>query len=196
MTLFSAKPRLWSRSEYYRLAEMGFFENERVELLRGEVVEMSPQDPLHAGAVENANNTLSSLFGTEFSVRVQLPLSAMKESEPEPDLLLLKSSDASSFRKNRTHPNTGQLVVEVARTSLNYDRFEKGSLYAQIGIQEYWIINLEDFVLEVFIEPGAAPDNPFGYSYGRKKTITPGERYRFMNKDIPVNMLFDGLLDS
>lgn len=178
------------------MAEMGFFENERVELLRGEVVEMSPQDPLHAGAVENANNALSRLFGTEFSVRVQLPLSAPNESEPEPDLLILKSSDASNFRKSRTHPDTGLLVVEVARTSLNYDRLEKGSLYAQINIQEYWIINLEDFVLEVFTEPQACSDNPFGYAYGRSRTVTPGENYQFMDREFPVKALFDGLLEG
>ena len=118
---------------------------------------MSPQDPVHAGAVENANNTLTSLLGTEFSVRVQLPLSA---------------------------PNEPELRSLRERKPLRSSRYK-----------EYWIINLEDYVLEVLTEPGVASDNPFGYAYGRKKSITPGEQYRFMDKNIPVSMLFDGLLD-
>ncbi len=196
MALISVKPRLWSRSEYYQMAEIGFFDGERVELIRGEVVPMSPHDPLHSGAVENSNTLFSRLFGERYAVRIQLPLSAPDQSEPEPDVVLTESQKAAELRRQRCHPSSATLVVEVANTSLQYDRLEKGSLYAQAEVPDYWIVNLQDFLLEVNSQPCPDQDHPFGWAYREKSSLNPDDTMTYLGRKIPVGAFFLDLLDS
>lgn len=195
MTLISVNPRLWSRSEYYQMAEIGFFDKERVELMRGEVVPMSPHDPLHSGAVENCNTLFSRLFGELYTVRIQLPLSAPDQSEPEPDVALVENQRAAELRRQRRHPSTATLVLEVANTSLQYDRLEKGSLYAQAEVPDYWIVNLQDFLLEVYSRPCPDQDNPFGWAYRKKSLLNPDDTLTYLGQKIPVRAFFLDLLD-
>ncbi|MBI3925335.1 MAG: Uma2 family endonuclease [Armatimonadetes bacterium] len=176
MTLVSVQPRKWTRDEYYRLGTAAVFPaDERVELIHGEIVPMSPHDPLHSGAVENLSTVIHRVFGHSHCVRVQLPLSISKDSDPEPDVFVLRHELARQFRQVHTHPNQGNLVIEVARTSLAYDRLEKHSLYAEAGIPEYWIINLVDRVVEVYREPMEDPSAPFGWSYRKVIRYVAGE---------------------
>lgn len=175
------------------MGEAGLFRGERVELIKGEVVAMSPHDPLHAGAVENASTVLNRLLGSAYVVRVQLPMVAPDDSEPEPDLLLLTHEQARQFRRERRHPDGAALVVEVSRTSLDYDRLEKSSLYAETGVGEFWIINLVDMVVETSRQPARDPAARLGWCYRETAVLGPDEVLSFDGGSIPVGALFADL---
>ena len=164
--------RKFTKAEYYRMAEMGFFEGQRVELIDGEVVLMSPQEAEHATAVELVAEILRHVFTGRFHVRDQKPLDLGEGYEPEPDIAVVEGSprDYSS-----THPKSAALVAEVALTSLDYDRTVKSSLYARAGIPEYWVLNLRDRRLEVFREPFPQPETPFGYGYRHLTVFLPDD---------------------
>jgi len=142
--------RRWTRSEYYRMGELGFFNGQRVELVDGEVIVMSPMGAGHATAITKVTRALLYAFGEGFVIRIQLPLAIEPESEPEPDVAVVIGSPDDYIDE---HPSTAVLVVEVADTSLAYDRTDKAKVYARAGIPEYWIVNLLDRQLEVYREP-------------------------------------------
>ncbi|MDR7542938.1 MAG: Uma2 family endonuclease [Armatimonadota bacterium] len=144
------RTKLWTREEYERLvAARAFPPGARVQLVCGEIVEMTPQSALHAAAVELAQSALGAL-APEYSVRVQLPLALGAESEPEPDLAVVAGPPRT--RADR-HPATAVLVMEVADTTLDFDRTRKQAMYARARIPEYWLLNLVDRVLEIYREP-------------------------------------------
>jgi Uma2 family endonuclease len=132
------------RVEYEQMVELGMFRNERVELLSGYIVQMSPQKSRHAGAVQSLNHifVLGLVASGRASVRVQLPLAVGDDSEPEPDIALVPSGE---YRDR--HPDAAFLVVEVAETSLREDR-AKAEIYAAGGIPEYWIADTEHGLVE------------------------------------------------
>jgi Uma2 family endonuclease len=132
------------RAEYDKLVELGAFnEDERIELLYGTLVAMSPQEPPHAGVLTELPTRFIRALGDRAVVRVQLPLALTEDSEPEPDLAIVPPGN---YRK--AHPSQALLIVEVADSSLRKDRIVKAQLYAEAGIPEYWLINLaEDLVL-------------------------------------------------
>lgn len=135
-------------SEYLALAELGAFENERVELLRGRVVRMAPQSEEHAWVMETMTNLLVEYFGKSAAVRPTAPLHASEDSMPEPDFALLPKS-----RTPRPHPKKALLLIEVSRSSLRLDRKVKAPLYAEGGSPEYWIVDVANAQLEVFRKP-------------------------------------------
>ena len=148
----AAEPKVhpWTRDEYYKMGESGLFDNMRVELVEGRVIEMRPINSQHATAVTLADDAIRKVFGAGWTVRVQSPLALAETSAPQPDLAVV----AGNARDYKTaHPATAALVIEVADTSLAYDRGEKGSLYARAGIADYWIINLQDSQVEVYRHP-------------------------------------------
>ena len=153
MTTASApRPRLWARAEYDRLVAAGVFgPGDRVELLEGEIIEMSPEKSRHAAAVDLALEALRRAFGPAYTIRVQHPLAVSDTSEPEPDLAVVPGT-ARDYVDH--HPTGAALVVEVSDTSLEYDRTRKARTYAQAGIADYWVVNLVDAVLEVRRDPG------------------------------------------
>ena len=160
--------RLIRRVEYERMVEMGLFEDERVELLAGVIVEMSPQGTGHAEAVGRLNRHLIVLeLQGRARIRVQSSFALDESSEPEPDLAVVPAADYS-----REHPSVSLLVVEVAESSVRKDRNIKGRLYAAQGIREYWILNLVDETIEIRRDPGAA-----GYrtmtTHQRGETVAP-----------------------
>jgi Uma2 family endonuclease len=136
------------RVEFDRLVELGRFEDERVELLFGALVEMTPPGPPHATVVDRLTRMLVRALGDRAWVRVQNPLALTEDSEPEPDLALVPPGDYAE-----AHPDRAYLVIEVADASLNKDRRIKASLYASAGIPAYWIVNLRDRVIEVHEAP-------------------------------------------
>ena len=143
--------RRWTRLEYERMAHAGILSSdERVELLDGDIIPMTPQNSPHAVAVGKTENALRAAFPTEHWVRVQMPLILDLHSEPEPDLAVVKGSFNDYLPE---HPHTALLVVEVSDTTLDKDRHRKRPLYAQASIPEYWIVNLMDRCLEVFRDP-------------------------------------------
>ena len=163
----SAEPHihLWTRSEYYKMAEIGLFHQKRVELIEGQVIEMGPMGSLHATGVTLAGRTLERVFGQNYFVRWQMPFDAGEISEPEPDIAII-FGDIRDYKEE--HPTKAVLLVEIADTSLEYDRKTKGSLYAKAGILDYWIINLENHQLEVYRKPVIDLKQAYGYAYSEK----------------------------
>ena len=161
------KPICWTREQYYRMAELGFFHGKRVELIKGEIIEMSPMKSAHATAVRLVVEILREIFATGFVVDSQLPMSFGKTDEPEPDVAVV----AGTIRDySNSHPKTAALVVEVSDTTLAFDRAKKASLYAENKIADYWILNLKDRCLEIYRRP--KKDKKLGCVYTEIKILT------------------------
>jgi Uma2 family endonuclease len=164
--------RLFTVEEYHRMAEAGIFHpDERVELIEGEIVRMSPISPRHAGCVINANRLFVMRLGERAVVSPQNPVVIPPRSEPQPDLLLLRPR-AVSYSHEHPTPGDTLLAVEVADTTARYDRLVKSRLYARAGIAEFWLLLATDGTVEVHRTPGAE-----GYAsvtrYGSGQTVTP-----------------------
>lgn len=139
-----AERRLLTRLEYEQLAAAGAFEDERVELIEGEIWQMSPIGPDHEESVDRLTEILIRRLADRARVRTQGSMAIGSRSVPQPDLLVLEHR---SYAKER--PTTAFLAIEVANTSLRRDRGVKAALYAQAAIPEYWIVNLVDRLVEV-----------------------------------------------
>jgi len=154
---------LWTAKEFQRAYDLGAFGfDTRLELIEGEIVRKMPQKEPHAWAIQAVNEALRSIFASGHSVRVQLPLVFGIYSKPEPDVAVVVGSFNDYKRK---HPTTAVLVAEVSDSTLAQDRAAKAGLYARAGIEEYWIVNLPDSVLEVHRQPSAMADQPLGHHY-------------------------------
>lgn len=140
-----------TRDEYDSLVRDGVLhEDDHVELLRGIIVEMTPQGVAHAHAIRELTRHFVLAAGGAFEVLVQLPLSLGEDSEPEPDLALVTPGEV---QRPDGHPRTAVLVVEVAGESLRADRTVKAAIYAGAAIDEYWIVNLDERCVEVHRGP-------------------------------------------
>ena len=146
------EPRRFTIAEYHRLVDAGIIgEKEKVELLEGVIVRMSPQNEVGFRALVFLNRFLVQSLGDEYTVRPQGPVTLpTSESEPEPDLAVVRVEDA---RSRTEHPQTALLATEVSLTSLRFDRKVKGRIYARAGIAEYWIVNVNAGRVEVFRDP-------------------------------------------
>ena len=153
------------------MAELGFFQGKRVELIEGEIIEMSPMNKPHATAVRRILNVLKAIFGEGFLIDSQLPMSFRKANEPEPDVAVIKGA-IEDFTKS--HPKTAELIIEVSDSTLRYDRTVKVGLYAQNKIQDHWILNLKSRCLEVYRQP--KKDKKLGYIYSEIKILTEDDR--------------------
>ena len=174
----SAGPRPWriTRDEYYRLGELGFFDGKRVELIRGEVIEMSPINIAHARGVGFASDALTLVFALGCYINVQQPFSvpsAAPGTEPQPDVAVLRGSR----RTAGGHPTQAVLLVEVADSTLFYDTTTKAELYATAGVPEYWVLDLNGRTLHVFRDPQPLPLPPelSATAYRTHDTFGPGE---------------------
>lgn len=167
-----SRPYRWTREQYYRMGEIGLFEDKRVELIEGEVMEMSPIYSPHATSVTLAREVLLEIFAKGWLVREEKPLSLGNDSEVEPDIALVEGK-ARDFKDS--HPEKAALLIEVADSSLSYDRNQKASLYAKAGIQDYWILNLQDRQIEVHRRPIDDDKAKFGSSYGDKMIFKEGD---------------------
>ena len=148
--------------EFAKMGEAGIFTAEdRVELIDGEIQEMAPISPLHAGTVNRLNVTLIELLGRSVIVRVQNPLQLDLHNEPQPDITILASRD-DYYMGGHPKPGDTLLVVEVADSSLAYDIHEKAPRYARSMVPEVWVVDLEAEVVRVFTQPG-----PSGYAKER-----------------------------
>jgi Uma2 family endonuclease len=141
------------RAEYDQLVAAGAFEDERVELLRGVLVTMSPQGNLHAWITAELNRLLVvqlAQLGLDdrFIVRPQLPYAASEDSEPEPDLAIVPRQAFGD-----PHPDRALLVIEVADSSLRKDRDIKRDIYAEAGVPEYWIVDVAGRAVDVHTGP-------------------------------------------
>lgn len=163
----SVKLHRWTRDEYYQMADLGFFDKKRVELIEGEIIEMAPMKTLHATVIRLLLDILKDVFAKRFVVDSQLPMSFGKSDEPEPDIAVVKGK-IKDFAIN--HPNKAELIIEVSDSTLRYDRSVKASLYAKYEIQDYWIVNLNDRCLEVYRRP--IKDKKMGHLYSKVQILT------------------------
>lgn len=166
------RERTWTKEEYYRLGELGFFRGQRVELLEGVLMVMSPQGAPHGGTVHLVAKVLEGFFLPPFLVRAQLPLDLGAATEPEPDIAVVQGT-LRQFQV--AHPTHADLIVEVSETTLAYDRGRKASLYASAGIRDYWVVNLVTPQVEVYRDPVPDPAEPFGYRYAVRVDRLPGD---------------------
>ena len=167
----SYETRRFSRVEYDRLIEIGFFQpGDPIELIGGELMVAEPQGAEHYPAICKTARALEAAFGAGWNVRTQGPIGLDEESEPEPDVAVVPGSLDDYSRE---HPSRPVLTVEVAVSSLGVDRQHKGSVYARAGLTDYWVLNLVDRVLEVYREPVADSAAPFGWRYARAEVLGP-----------------------
>jgi Uma2 family endonuclease len=165
--------RLWTREEYYKMADAGIFRpNEHVQLIGGKIVTMSPQNSPHATCLILVSDALRAIFTSGYVIRIQLPLDLSPSSQPEPDIALVLGK-ARDYAK--VHPTTALLVVEGSESTLAFDRGEKASLYASAGIPEYWVVNLRNQQLEVYRDPVPIPGEPYGYGYRSSSQFVAGD---------------------
>lgn len=166
--------RRFTVEEYYRMGEAGILsQNERVELIEGEIVMMTPIGPPHAGTVHRLNRLWTSRLGDRVIVLVQNPVRLSLESEVQPDLALLRLR-ADFYVKSHPEPGDVLLLIEVADTTAETDRRLKIPLYARTGIHEVWLLDLSRDRVEVYRQP-----TPDGYreilSLSRGQSVAPLE---------------------
>lgn len=142
--------------QYHQMAQAGIFAPDcRVELIDGETFRMSPIGPWHAGVVNFLTHRFAITLGDRAVVHVQNPVGLDPQSEPRPDLMLLKPR-RDFYRSAHPAPADALLVVEAADTSLRHDRGRKLPLYARAGVPEAWIVNREAEAIDVFRVPSPA----------------------------------------
>lgn len=147
--------RRFSVEEYHRMAEAGILtEDDRVELIDGEIVQMTPIGRRHMAAVDCLTRRFVQGCGDRAIVRVQGTVRLGRHSEPQPDLLLL-APRPDFYRNADAGPRDVLLLVEVAETSLDYDRTTKVALYGRAGIVEYWLVDLAGRQIDVYRTPSA-----------------------------------------
>ena len=151
LSRYPAPRRLLTVDEYHRMGEAGILtEDDRVELIEGELVAMAPIGSEHVAATNALTRLLVMAVGDQAVVSVQNPLRLNRRSEPQPDFTLLRPRD---YRPMLPRPEDTLLAVEVAASSLDYDRKVKLALYARSGIPEVWIVNLAAREVEVYRAP-------------------------------------------
>lgn len=145
--------RRFTVDDYYAMAHAGILhEDDRVELIEGEIIEMAAIGSHHAACVDRLTRLLVRQAGEDAVVRVQNPVRLSDLSEPQPDLALLRPRTDFYAERHPLPPDT-MLVIEVSHATLGYDRGVKLPLYARTGIPELWIVNLEERVVEVHADP-------------------------------------------
>ena len=170
-------PRPLARREYDELVNLGVFDDEKIELLRGMLVTMSPQGSPHAQMVVWLNRRLIKALDDTWEVRPGLPYAASDDSELEPDLLVTVADPARP-----EHPSTALLLIEISNSSLRKDRKIKLPIYAEAGVPEYWIIDVS--------EPGdvsvAVYTKPAKDGYATLVTLRDGDMLRPLNVPIEI----------
>ena len=176
---------LFTVDEFARMGEAGIFtEDDRVELIDGEIWEMTAIGPLHAEIVDRLNELLVTRLAGTARVRVQNPLRVSRRTEPQPDLVVARRS--RSYADSHPEPGDILLVIEVADSSLRYDRVKKIPRYGEAGIPETWLVDLAAHTVTVYTDPG-----PTGYA--RERVQRPGDVITAAGVpafDLPVGELF------
>ena len=172
MATYPLHTRPWTRQEYERLAQLGVLhEDEPVELIGGQMIVAEPKGSPHMTALGLTADALRVAFGAGWVVREQAPIALDDESEPEPDIIVVRGRQRD-YRSE--HPSRPVLVVEIADSSLAFDRRHKGSVYARAGLGDYWIVNLRRRVLEVYRDPAPHDGAPFGWRYAGVRIVKRG----------------------
>ena len=176
-TLSPTRLRRLKRVEYERRVECGIFSSDdHIELIDGLLVVKEPQSADHYAAIRRVRRVLEQVFGAGWQVDPGAPIALDDDSEPEPDVSVIRSA-ADDYASG--HPTDPVLVVEISRARLAFDRGRKNSLYARAHVPEYWIVNLVDRVLEVHREPRRYRPARYGWRYtdvqilGTDQSVSP-----------------------
>jgi len=168
----AAARRLFTRKEYHRMGEVGILKpTDRVELIRGEIVEMSPIGRRHVAFVDNLNGLLVPRLVGRAIVSVQNPVALSDDTEPQPDLKVLRRRPVP-YKEREAWAEDVLLLIEVAETSLGYDRSTKLRLYAEAGVPEYWVVDCATESIEVHRAPEAARYREVTRVAGATATVT------------------------
>ena len=166
--LVEVQRKRFTVDDYYQMAEVGILDpDDRVELIEGEIIQMSPIGDRHAGCVNRANDLFHRLFSSKAVVTVQNPVRLNKYNEPQPDLTLCKWR-ADFYSSHHPRPDDILLAVEVADTTLKKDLKLKLPIYARLGIVEVWVEDLKHDQILVFRDPQ-------GDEYNTQLTFSSGE---------------------
>jgi Uma2 family endonuclease len=150
----AAARRLFNREEYHRMGEVGILKrSDHVELIHGEILRMSPMGPRHGAFVTNLSHLLIVALHGRAVVSVQMPVVLTEFTEPEPDLAMYRRRQTVPYKEREPHAEDALLVIEVAESSLAYDRSTKLRLYAEAGIPEYWIVDCLAETVEIHRVP-------------------------------------------
>ena len=164
--------RKFTREEYHRMGEVGILKpDDRVELIRGEIIEMSPIGRRHVAFVDNLTQLLVIALAGRAIVSVQSPIALSDDTEPEPDFKVLRRR-AVRYKDREAWAEDALLVIEVAETSLRYDRTTKRELYAEAGVPEYWVVNTVSEEIEVYRAPDGARYRDVTRISGLDATVT------------------------
>jgi Uma2 family endonuclease len=183
-------------SEYHRLTELGFFqEDDRLELIRGQIVQMAAKGTAYEVCSTRLLRELPKLLLEQALLRCQSPITLIDNSEPEPDFSIVQNREDDYLSG---HPIAADiwLIIEISDSSLSYDQETKLPLYAESGISDYWIFNLPDNCLEAYSEPYQKPTGEFGY---RVKRIVLAEEAialpHFPDRQLSLTQIFPGQIN-
>ncbi|MCC5639186.1 Uma2 family endonuclease [Nostoc sp. CHAB 5844] len=157
----------WTIDEYHRMIEAGILSDRKVELLQGEIFEMSPEGEPHAYCSHEAGEYLAKLLAERASIRQAKPITLPNNSEPEPDIAIVQRL-GREYREHHPYPENIFWLIEYANSSLEKDLEIKSKIYAQVGILEYWVVNLQKQNLVIFREI-------LDGEYASKQTLTAGK---------------------
>ncbi|MGK7933625.1 MAG: Uma2 family endonuclease [Microcystaceae cyanobacterium] len=141
----------WTIEDYHRMIETGLLDERSVELIKGEIIEMSPEGAFHCFINDHGVSYLRSLFGQNAVVREAHPIT-LPNSEPEPDIAIVRPP-LSTYKNRHPYPEDIYWLIEIADSTLRKDLTLKKSVYAEVGIAEYWVIDLQNILLNVFQSP-------------------------------------------
>jgi Uma2 family endonuclease len=165
--------------EYHHMIAAGILCDRKVELLRGEIIEMSPEGEPHAYCSDEAGEYLAKLLEERAKIRHAKPITLPNNSEPEPDLAIVQRL-GREYREHHPYPENIFWLIEYGNSSLEKDLELKNKIYAEAGIREYWVVNLKKSHLVVFREP-------LDGDYATKFTLTTGTIYPLAFPDISVS---------
>ncbi|BAY20886.1 hypothetical protein NIES2100_06300 [Calothrix sp. NIES-2100] len=168
----------WTIDEYHRMIAAGILDDRRVELLRGEIVEMSPEGEPHAYFSTEAGEYLTRLLGERATIRPAKPITLPNNSEPEPDIAIVQRL-GREYLNHHPYPENIFWLIEYSDSSLEKDLEIKTKIYAEAQIPEYWVVNLRKRQLVVFRDPHDG-------EYASKSTLTGGTIYPIAFPDIAV----------
>lgn len=176
----------WTVDEYHHMIAAGILDERCVELLKGEIVEMSPEGEPHAYSSSEAGEYLAQLLGTRAMIRQSKPISLPNDSEPEPDIAIVQRL-GREYLEHHPYPENIFWLIEYSDSSLEKDLQTKSKIYAEVRIPEYWVVNLKRRQLVVFRDPQDG-------EYASKATLNGGTVYPLAFPDLAVSV--DAIVSS
>jgi Uma2 family endonuclease len=177
MTVTVAK---WTVDEYHRIIAAGILDDRRVELLKGEIIEMSPEGQPHAYFSSEAANYLVRLLGDRAMIRSAKPITLPNYSEPEPDIAVVQNL-GREYLEHHPYPENIFWLIEYSESTLDKDLGIKSQVYAEVNISEYWVVNLQKRELIVF-------RNPQNREYTSRSTFTEQTIYPLAFPDLAISV--------